>query len=260
MIDSHTHLEHADEPDAWIDAARQVGVHGMISIGCGADSIRRTLEIARRHPGCVRVGAGVHPMSAAAFDMSTFDEIAQLARDPFVVAIGETGFDQHHDCGTIAEQMPAFVAQCQLARALGLPLIIHSRAAGDDTITALREHAADLDVVLHCFALTDEAHLSAVLAQERWFCSFAGNLTYPRSEPLRNAVAQIPLDRLMVETDAPYLAPVPHRGRRNQPAYVQHTLQQLADVRGITFDEARAATSGVAARVFGWSPAVTVEA
>src|SRR6476661_4422517 len=134
VIDSHTHLDYADDPAEWISRALAVGVHGMVSVGCGAESIRNTLAIAKANPDHVRVAAGVHPQMAAAFDMSTFDEIAELARDPLVVAIGETGFDQYHDAGTIEQQLPPFVAQCELARELDKPLIIHSRAAEQQTI------------------------------------------------------------------------------------------------------------------------------
>lgn len=255
MIDSHTHLDYADDPAEWIERAVTAGVHGMVSVGCGADSIRATLRIARANPDHVRVAAGVHPQMAADFDMSTFDEIADLARDPLVVAIGETGFDQFRDHGTLAQQDPAFDAQCRLARELGKPLVIHSRAAEDHTIAALDEHAADLDVILHCFALSRPEHLAIVLDHPRWTCSFAGNVTYPSAQELRDAVAAIPLDRLMVETDAPYLSPKPHRGTPNEPAYVQHTLQVLAEAKGVSFDEARSATSATAERVFGWAPA-----
>jgi TatD DNase family protein len=258
MIDSHTHLDYADDPSEWIGRAVAAGVHGMVSVGCGAESIRNTLTIARANDAHVRVAAGVHPQMAAAFDMSAFNEVAELAADPLVVAIGEAGFDQFRDHGTLAQQDPAFDAQCELARALGKPLVIHSRAAEAHTIAALDEHAADLDVILHCFALTEPADLAVVLEHERWICSFAGNLTYPSAQPLRDAAAVIPIERLMVETDAPYLSPKPYRGKPNEPSYVQHTLQVLADTRGISFDEARAATVATAERVFDWTPAAIV--
>jgi TatD DNase family protein len=237
VIDSHTHLDSLDDAEAALAAARAVGVQGMVSIGCGADSIRATLEI------------------------TTFGEIAELARDPLVVAIGETGFDQFHDtAGSLEQQRPAFDLQCALAGELGLPLIIHSRSAAAYTIAALEEQASELEVILHCYALTEPADVERVLAHERWVCSFAGNLTYGSAQPLRDACARIPLDRLMVETDAPYLAPKPMRGKRNQPAFVQHTLQVLADVHGLTFDEARAATVATAERVFAWTPAAAAKA
>lgn len=254
MIDSHTHLDYADDPAEWITRARDVGVHGIVSVGCGANSIRATLEIARSHPDCVRVVAGVHPQMAATFDMAAFDEVAELARDPLVVAVGETGFDQYRDYGTLAQQDAAFDAQCELARELGKPLVIHSRAAEEHTLASLAEHAGDLDVILHCFALADPPHLDVVLSSERWTCSFAGNLTYPSAQPLRDAAARIPLERLLVETDAPYLSPRPHRGKPNEPGFVQHTLQVLADVKGIAFEDARHATVANAERLFGWAP------
>lgn len=232
----------------------------MVSIGCGAASIRDTLGIARRHEGCVRVAAGVHPQVAATFDPAGFDQVAELARDPLVVAIGETGFDQFRDHGTLAQQDPAFQLQCELARELRLPLVVHTRAAEEHTIAALDRHAADLDVILHCCSLTQPEHLRVVLEHERWICSFAGNLTYASAQDLRDAAAAIPLERLMVETDAPYLAPKPRRGGPNEPSYVQHTLQVLAQVRGISFDEARAGTLATSTRVFGWTPAAVAPA
>ena len=257
MIDSHTHLDSLEDADAAVAAARDVGVQGMVSIGCSAESIRATLEIARRHEGFVRIAAGVHPLSAAEFDEGDFPEIAELARDPLVVAIGETGFDQYHDRGTLEQQQPAFELQCALARELDLPLIIHTRSAEEHTLAALERHAAGLQVILHCYSLAQPEHVDRVLAHDDWVCSFAGNLTYGSAQDLRDACARIPMDRLMVETDAPYLSPKPKRGTRNQPAFVQHTLQQLADVRGMSFEEARAATVATAQRVFGWVPSET---
>ncbi|MCW2960954.1 MAG: LuxR family transcriptional regulator [Thermoleophilia bacterium] len=254
MIDSHTHLDSAAPGDDWVGRAVTSGVQGMVSIGCGAESIRATLEIARANPDHVRVAAGVHPLSAAKFDVADFPEIAELARDPLVVAIGETGFDQYHDAGTLEQQMPAFELQCALARELDLPLVIHSRAAEEHTIRALDEFAADLTVILHCFALAQPEHVDTVLDHANWICSFAGNLTYPSAQSLRDAAARIPLDRLMVETDAPYLSPKPYRGKPNEPAYVQHTLQVLADTLGLTFEQARTGTVATARRVFDWTP------
>lgn len=254
VIDSHTHLDSLDDPDAAIARAREVGVHGMVSIGCGAASIRAALDIARRHPHAVRVSAGVHPQAAAAFDMTTFDEIARLARDPFVVAIGETGYDQFRDHGTLEQQDPAFIAQASLARELDLPLVIHTRAAEAHTLAMLDAHASDLTVVLHCYSFGDPADVDVVLAHESWVCSFAGNVTYPSAQPLRDALALMSPDRVMVETDAPYLTPVPHRGSPNEPAHVQHTLARVAEVLDLSFDEARAATQATAERVYRWVP------
>ena len=257
VIDSHTHLDSLrDDPHQAVARAVHAGVHGMVSVGCGVDSIRRTLELARVHEQHVRVAAGVHPQAAATFDMSTWDEVAELARDPFVVAIGETGFDLYRDYGTLEQQQPVFELQCELARELQLPLVIHTRAAEQHTLAALEQHAADLEVILHCFSLAAADHLEVVLTHDRWICSFAGNVTYPSAGDLRDAAARIPLERILVETDAPYLAPVPKRGTPNEPAFVQHTLQAIADAHGVSFGDARAATRATSERVFGWAPTV----
>lgn len=258
MIDSHTHLDHAPDPELWIERAKTVGVTKVVSVGCGIESIEATLAIARRHPNFVRVAAGVHPQMAAGFDMSTFERVIELARDPLVVAIGETGFDQYRDYGSLVDQSAVFEAQCELARELDKPLIIHTRAAEEHTIAALDKYASELDVILHCFALAQDEHLACVLERPLWTCSFAGNLTYPSAQDLRDAAERIPLHRILVETDAPYLAPKPKRGKPNEPAYIQHTLQILADVRGISFEQAQEATSANAARVFGLNLASNV--
>lgn len=256
MIDSHTHLDHLARIeqlggiDQVLQRAQDAGLTGMISIGCGVESIRETLAIAHKNSDLVRVAAGVHPMSAAAFDMNQFSEIEALAEDELVVAIGETGFDQYHDCGSISDQMPAFQAQCELARKLDLPLIIHSRNAEDATIDALEKDAPDLTVILHCFALSKPQHLNIVLEHDNWVCSFAGNVSYPSAQDLRDAAKTIPLERIMVETDAPYLAPVPYRGKRNEPAYVIHTLKVIAEAHNISIEQARKKTIETTQRVY----------
>jgi len=229
VIDTHTHLDHLENADDAVLAARASGVHGMISIGCGADSIRATLDIARRHENCVRAAVGVHPLGAAEFDLKQFDEIAELASDPLVVAIGETGFDQHHDAGTLEQQQPVFALQAELARTLKLPLIIHTRNAERHTIDQLTELCEDLTVVLHCFSLPD--YLPEVIKND-WYCSFAGNITYSSADALRKAIATVSDERVLIETDAPYLTPVPHRGEKNEPAFVPHTLAIVAEALG----------------------------
>ncbi|MBC7644853.1 MAG: TatD family hydrolase [Thermoleophilia bacterium] len=230
MIDTHTHLDHLENADDAVVAARAAGVHGMISIGCGAESINATLDIARRHENCVRVAVGVHPLGAAEFDLKLFDQIAELASDPLVVAIGETGFDQFHKkAGTLDQQQPAFALQAELARTLNLPLIIHTRDAERYTIDQLTELCEGLTVVLHCFSLPD--YLPEVIAND-WYCSFAGNITYDSADALRKAISKINDERVLVETDAPYLTPVPHRGEKNEPALVPHTLAVVASELG----------------------------
>ncbi len=253
-IDTHTHLDYFDAPAEAVDAACARGVTGMISIGCGIESIEATLAIARSHELVVRVAAGVHPQAASTFDMSTFGRIASLAADPLVVAIGETGFDLYRDYGTIDQQMPAFVAQCELARQLEKPLVIHTRAAEAPTLEALAKHASDLEVVLHCYSLAEASDRDEVVERGYW-CSFAGNVTYPSAENLRDALRSLPPERILVETDAPYLPPVPHRGRRNEPAYVVDTLVVVAEELGMTLEAAGELTAANAIRAFSLPPA-----
>lgn len=266
MIDSHTHLDslrHVD-PDTAVANAQAAGVHGMLTIGSGIESIRGSLAIAARHPGVVQLAAAVHPQAAAGFDLAQWDEVCRLVTDPGVVmhnhgggsmsgaipcAIGETGLDQYRDYGPLDVQLELFRLHMQLARDTRLPLVIHTRAAARATLDALADHPADLPVVLHCFSMADE--LDEVLERGYW-CSFAGNVTYPSASDLRDAAARVPRERLLVETDAPYLAPVPMRGKPNEPAWARHTLAFLAGLRGDTIEQAEAYTNANAAQLFGF--------
>lgn len=251
MIDAHTHLDSLRDLSAAeaMAAAHAAGVDSVLSIGCGPESIRTTLQIARELQG-VRVAAGVHPNQAASFDLSEWPQVCELARNELVGAVGETGFDQYRDHSTLDQQQTLFELHCTLARELDLPLVIHTRAAERHTLDQLAEHAEGLTVILHCFSLHE--HLDEVL-ERGYVCSFAGNVTYGSAQDLRDAAARIPADRLLVETDAPYLSPVPHRGRPNQPAYVAHTARVVADARGETLDQLAAATTANAQRLFGFA-------
>lgn len=249
VIDTHTHLDYFEAADEAIVNAAARGVTGMVSVGCGIESIEATLDIARSNEQAVRVAAGVHPQAAASFDESTFERIAELAHDPLVVAIGETGFDQYRDYGTVDQQMPAFVLQCNLARQLGKPLVIHTRAAESATLDALAKYAHDLEVILHCYSLAEPADRQQVIDRGYW-CSFAGNVTYPSAGNLREAVRNVAPERILVETDAPYLPPVPHRGKRNEPSFVVDTLAVIARELGMTLDEAGQLTTANAIRAF----------
>ena len=164
--------------------------------------------------------------------------------------MGETGLDDYRDYAPRPDQERAFAAHIGLARELGKPLVIHTRAADDDTIATLARDAQGLDVILHCFSMPD--HLDACLAHERWVFSFAGNVTYPSAAKLAWAAGRVPAERLLVETDAPYLTPQAVRKERNQPAFVVHTARFVAERRGIAYDELEAAVEANAARLFGW--------
>lgn len=219
----------------------------IVTIGTGRESSERAIAHVEAHPG-VFAAVGVHPHDADSFTDADLVWMRELAQHPKVVAIGECGLDHFYDHATPAAQVRAFVTQIGLAREVGLPVVIHTREAADETFAILREHAAGHPVVLHCFSLPER--LDEVLA-ETWMTSFAGVVTFPKASALQEAAQRVPLERILVETDAPYLAPVPRRGRPNRPAYVAHTLAALAALRGMDPGELDRATTANTARVFG---------
>jgi len=249
VIDSHTHLDRGPAPEAeLVAAARAVGVTKILTIGIDKGSRRAALAAAEEHPE-VFAAIGHHPNNATGYDDAITAEVRELAAHPRCLAIGETGLDDYRDYAPRADQERAFRAHIEIARELGKPLVIHTRAAEDDTIATLAEHAAGLEVVLHCFSMPDR--LDECL-DHGWWISFAGNVTYPKAEDLARAAEQVPLDRLLVETDAPYLTPQAVRKERNQPAYVVHTARFVAERRGIAYEELEAAVEANAATLFGW--------
>jgi TatD DNase family protein len=249
VIDSHTHLDHCEPPDAeLVAAAERAGVARMVTIGTDGASCRAALAAAEAFPQ-VYAAIGRHPHESAGFDDADLAELRALAAHDRCVAIGETGLDYYRDLAPRADQGRAFAAQVGLARETGKPLIIHTRAADDDTLAVLGELAAGVRVILHCFSMPDR--LDECLAAGYWV-SFAGNVTYPKAVDLARAAARVPLDRLLVETDAPYLAPQPVRGRPNEPANVVHTAGFIAEQRRIPDEELEAAVERTAADLFGW--------
>jgi len=227
VIDAHAHLDACAEPaDVLLSRARGVGLRRVVSIGAGLDSCRAALEIAESEPD-VAAALGVDPHKAKEADAGRVDELRELLLHPRAVAVGETGLDYHYGADAMAEQRRLFEAQLALADELGLPVVIHCRDAAADTAALLRGFAGT--VILHCFS---EPELEAAAADHGWYVSFAGNVTYPRSEELRGVARRVDGDRLLVETDAPYLSPQPRRGRPNEPANVVHTVATLAAVRG----------------------------
>ncbi len=249
MIDSHTHLDHCERPDAeLVAAAAAAGVARLVSIGTDGASCRSALAAAEAFPQ-VYAAIGRHPHEAAGFDDADLAELRALAAHDRCVAIGETGLDYYRDLAPRADQARAFAAQIGLARETGKALVIHTRAADDDTLALLRERAGGVRVILHCFSMP--ARLQECL-DEGWWVSFAGNVTYPKAADLARAAARVPLDRMLVETDAPYLAPQPVRGKPNEPSNVVHTARFIAELRRIPYEELEAAVEGTAARLFGW--------
>jgi TatD DNase family protein len=249
VIDSHTHLDSCAPPNAeLVAAAGEAGVGRILTVGMDGESCRSALAAAEDFPQ-VFTAIGRHPNLAGGFDDADLAEIEALADHPRCAAIGETGLDFFRDRAPRADQERAFHAQIELARATAKPLIIHTRAAEDDTIATLRRRAAGLEVVLHCFSMPDR--LDECLA-EGWWISFAGNVTYPKSGALAAAAERVPEDRLLVETDAPYLTPQVVRKEPNQPAFVIHTARFVAERRGVGYDELEATVEANATRLFGW--------
>jgi TatD DNase family protein len=249
MIDSHTHLDSCAPDDAeLVAAADAVGVRRMLTVGTDGASCRAALLAAETFPQ-VYAAIGRHPNSATGFDAADLAELRALAAHERCVAIGETGLDFFRDRTPPADQQRAFEAQIELARETGKPLVIHTRAAEEPTVATLRDHAAGVRVILHCFSMPDR--LDECLEQG-WFVSFAGNVTYPSAAELAAAAERVPEDRLLVETDAPYLSPQAVRKERNQPAYVAHTARFVAARRGMTYEELEAAVERTAAELFGW--------
>ena len=229
-IDTHTHLDHceADAADVVAEAAA-AGVELLIQSGTDVPSSWLAIAYAGRFPG-VYATVGFHPHDAAAVTGPEWAEIVSLAEHPKVIGIGETGLDYYRDRSAREVQGEVFLRHIGLARAAGLPLVIHTREADEDSLALLAAHAADLTVVLHCFSMPDR--LDEVV-RRGYYVSFAGNVTYKNAAPLAAAAREVPLDRLLVETDAPYLSPEPLRGRPNAPANVVHTYAFVARTRGI---------------------------
>jgi TatD DNase family protein len=214
-----------------------------------AESCRHALAAAERFEGTVFAAVGRHPNSATGFTDDDAAELAELARDPRCRAIGETGLDFYRDRAPRADQERAFAAQIAIARDTGKPLVIHTREADDATIDTLAREADGVTVILHCFSMPQR--LDECLGHG-WYVSYAGNVTYPKSQALAATAMRAPLDRLLVETDAPYLTPQVVRKERNQPANVVHTARFIADLRGIAYEELESAVEANAATLFGW--------
>jgi TatD DNase family protein len=226
VIDTHAHLDALeDDPAAVLDRAREAGVARVIAVGSGIDSCRSALEIAEREEG-VHAALGIHPHQAGGAEATRLDELRALLARPKAVAVGETGLDHFRDYSPRDRQRELFEAQLSIAAEFGKPVVVHTRAADAETVAALDGFRGT--VVMHCFSspgLLDRA------LERGWYVSFAGNVTYPNAYDLRAAARAIPDDRLLAETDSPYLSPQPRRGRPNEPANLVHTVAALAAAR-----------------------------
>jgi TatD DNase family protein len=249
VIDSHTHLSSCAPPDAeLVAAAEAAGVTKILTVGMDPDTCRQALATAESFPQ-VHAAIGRHPNHATGFDDADLADLEALAAHPRCVAIGETGLDYYRDTAPRPDQERAFHAQIELARRTGKPLIIHTREAADDTVRTLAERAGGVEVVLHCFSMPERLD---ECVEHGWWISFAGNVTYPKAQDLRDAAARAPEERLLVETDAPYLTPQPVRKERNQPAFVVHTARAVAGERGVAYEALETTVDRNAATLFRW--------
>jgi TatD DNase family protein len=245
VIDTHAHLDHEDDPAAVLGRARAAGVTRVIAVGTDLESCRATLALAEREEG-VFAALGFHPHEAGG--QADLGALRERLEHPRAVAVGETGLDHFRDYAPRDRQESLFRAQAALAAELGKALVVHTRAADEDTVAVLREVAGDAPVVLHCFS---SWRLLEPALEHGWYCSFAGNVTYPKAADLRAAAAEVSRDRLLAETDSPYLDPQQLRGQRNEPAHVVHTLAALAEARGEDPAVLETAIEENATRAFG---------
>jgi TatD DNase family protein len=231
VIDTHAHLTALDDADEAIERAAEAGVTRILTVGTSLEDCRRALSLAERHEGVFAI-LGIHPHEAGTATEADLAELRELLEHPKAVAVGETGLDWFRDYAPRDDQRRLFAAELELAVELGKPVVIHTRAADDDTLAALADFAGT--VVLHCFS---SPHMLPTALERDWYVSFAGNATFPKAVDLRLAAREVPAERILAETDSPYLAPQPVRGRSNEPANVVHTLAALARARGEEPDE-----------------------
>jgi TatD DNase family protein len=252
LIDSHCHLDSEQfdgDREAVIERALAAGVERMVAIGTGngPPDLEAGVRLADRYP-CFYATVGVHPHDAGKASEDTFKRVAELLGHPKVIAVGEIGLDYHYDFSPREQQRDVFVAQMGIARDAGKPIVIHTREAWDDTIALLREHWNRRGGgIMHCFSGGPEEARQAL--ELGFYLSFGGIVTFPKALEIQEAARITPADRILIETDAPYLAPVPRRGKRNEPAYIVETARKLAELRGESLEDVAATTSANFARL-----------
>jgi TatD DNase family protein len=252
LIDTHTHLDDArynDDRDAVITRAREVGIDAFLTIGCDLATSQSAIALAKQYP-FVYASIGVHPHEVRHIQDDWYDEFRRLAKNKRIVAYGEIGLDYHYNHSSPKEQRERFREQIQLARELRLPVIIHTREAQEDTIAILKEErASEVGGVFHCFS--GDGWLAKEALDMGFYLSFSGILTFQNAGALREIAKNTPLDRVLIETDCPYLTPVPYRGKRNEPAYVSQVAKQLAVLHPeLSLDDVQRTTTVNAKRLF----------
>ncbi len=254
LVDSHCHLDHLDlEPhdgclEKLLAATTACGVGRVLTVGIDLESSRQQVAMSGQLPG-VYASVGVHPMNAETHALPEVAELSELAQGERVIAIGETGLDRHYGADTMDWQRESFIRHAAVARACAKPLIIHTRDAQQETLAMIEEHVDPACAgVLHCF--TESWEMAQAAMAMNFYLSFSGIVTFKNATALREVVAKVPLDRLLVETDSPWLAPVPHRGRKNEPRFVVEVAKCVADIKGIAFADLAQASSDNFDRLF----------
>lgn len=256
LVDSHCHIDGEqfdNDRDDVVQRASEAGVKAMLNVGTGdphSGEIRRAVEVAEKYPN-VFASVGVHPHDAKLYNGEAEDSLVELTRSPKVVAWGEIGLDFYYDHSPREIQVEVFRRQIRKAAELNLPIIVHSRDADDETVDILSDECSGprfAGGVMHCFGGTPE--MAEALLQVGFFISFAGNVTFKKADNLRDSARVVPLERMLIETDCPFLTPVPLRGKRNEPGFVTHTAAFLADLLGIETEELAAATTANFLRLF----------
>jgi len=250
FTDTHCHLDMLEDAAGALARMREAGVERCVTIGVDPETNERAVAFARAHHD-VWATVGLHPHDARLRTDTLMDRIAELVADARVVGVGEAGLDYHYDNSPREQQRAGFAEQIRLAHASAKALVIHTREAWDDTFSILGDEGVPPMTVFHCFSGgPNEAERALAIGA---YLSFAGVVTFRNAEELRAAARAVPLDRIVVETDAPFLAPVPHRGKRNEPAYVVETARAIAEIKAVDLEEVAASTSANATRLFGWT-------
>jgi TatD DNase family protein len=253
LIDSHCHLDrlkldpYNGDLSAAIAAAHERGIQQMLCIGISLENIQTVIDIAQAHPSVV-ASVGVHPCDVKE-GAATFEQLVNWAAQPKVVALGETGLDYHYETESKALQHESFALHLQVGKQIGLPVVVHTREARADTLALIKEHGSlEHSGVLHCF--TEDWDMAKAALDLNYYISISGIVTFKTADQIRDVVSKMPIDRLLVETDSPYLAPIPYRGKPNEPKYVREVAQFVADVRGIPLEELAAKTTENFYRLF----------
>jgi TatD DNase family protein len=252
LIDSHAHLEMPEfrrDLTEVIQRAKTSGVEYIFTVGTEKKDWNRALEIAHSHPSVYAI-LGVHPHNAREIDEETYPSLRKLCADDKVRAYGEIGLDFYRNLSPRDVQLKRFREQIQFAKELGLPIVVHDREAHQETLEILKsEKAEESGGIIHCFS--GDYEMAKECIEMGFYISVAGTITYKHSERLKEIVEGIPLESLLIETDAPFLAPVPFRGKRNEPSYVRYTAQKIAEIKNVSFEEVAEATTKNALRVYG---------